>query len=255
MPSGYIHTGEVTKTRTYKELAGLGALPRCSEISKILPKPQLERWKITKALELGSIEAMEDYVSTKADGGTDIHEFIENIELGKIRHPRIADTVCDHILNQYRELIHDLAFDGWENWLTEETIINTDLGYAGRTDKIMKRGDSEILVMDWKTQDVKNNKPEFYETFVFQQSAYGMAQKYDIEQVRCTTVVIDRSTGQFYPKQWLPREVVDGWKAFNYCHWLYCYTNGYEVQLALKNFKRNRDAANLNSPTTAVVAP
>ena len=245
----YNGKGEIIEARLYKDLADMGGLPRVSEIAKILPNPQLERWKIDKALEVGSYEGLMDFVEEKADGGTDIHEFIENIDIGKTRHPSIKDEVCDTIVHEYRTFMNDLSKDGWQNWKEEYVVVEPRCyGYAGRSDKIMRKvgggGEThyyEYLIIDWKTQDVKK-KPEFYDNYIFQQSAYGYAVAGDLDLVDCVTMVIDRSTGKFYRKDYTQREIFDAFKAFKACHLLYCYTKNYDIEKVLRLYASTSDA-------------
>lgn len=243
MPTFYNNGGETLEVKRYKDGAALGGLPRVSEISKVMPNGQLARWQCEKTAEgmdmYGDFEMAYEYMQSlgqkAADAGIEIHKWIED-EIDGVGST-IQTDLQSTVISQLRAFKRDYMDGSGGPWRSEQVILDTELGYGGRCD--LNNGKTYI---DWKTRDAKPLKSgrlsdsDFYTTYIAQLMAYGCANGGYPE--RCISVIIDRTTGLFYVKEWNNAEMRDGWRYFNAAHTLYCIDKGYDINLAINNFRK-----------------
>lgn len=251
MPKGYhIQTGQIGEVRFYKDFANAGLLPRVSEIAKLFPKPMLERWKCEKVHESGCVSFEDAYAYMQnigeqaANAGTEIHAIIEGEANGKeysYNERLVSPDIAAAVKANYRAWWQTMSRVGWVDMGTEITIIDGEVGYGGRCDKILEQGRLR-MILDWKTQDVKNGKPTFYDEWVFQLAAYcmnGRNRKRSGDYL--VSIVVDRLTGKFYTKEWTDEEFLWGWEVFQDFHRAYCSFHGIDMKQILNNFNKTVD--------------
>lgn len=127
---------------------------------------------------------------------------------------------------------------GLDHVASEITLIDKELGIAGRTDKIARRkSNGKRVVLDWKTQDVKVNdkgkkKPAFYDSWGRQLAFYGGVDSKDAglwpELPECCSLIIDSNPdGKVYEKWWTPEEIKAAYIEFLAGAWLWFNKRGY----------------------------
>jgi hypothetical protein len=196
----------------------------------------LDRWKMNQLVEAASSnfkqphETPEDYAnrlyelsrekaSTAADFGKKIHAAIES-------YPAYPS---DEGLR--------LWVDKFGEWYTanveapmhrERVLLDHDLGVAGTCDFIgLGKGafDSQVIIPDWKTQDVKKDKkgrkvPAFYESWPRQLGFYAVAYAKEAGTFpdnipTCLSVVIDSNEPETpFVKVWSKEEIMDNYYDF-----------------------------------------
>ncbi len=117
----------------------------------------------------------------------------------------------------------------------ECTLVDHDIGIAGRTDLIMADitrgcylGDT---VVDYKTQDIKvddkgRKTPKFYDSWVRQLAFYAACHSKNSgkwpNMPSCLSLIIDSNEGGIiYEKQWDRQEVIDAYRRFVHGAWLW----------------------------------
>ena len=118
----------------------------------------------------------------------------------------------------------------------ECTLLDHDLGIAGRTDLIGKIADLRF-VADWKTQDVKmddkgRKKPAFYDSWPRQLAFYAGCDAKATGQwpnlPTCISLIIDSNPdGGLYEKVWSNDEILDAYHTFVTGAWLWFDKRGY----------------------------
>lgn len=195
--------GSGEKNTTLADARKLGLLPSVTSILSIKSRFGLDAWKLEQAilsaltLPRGTEETedafakrivvdMEEQSAKAAEWGTKIHGECED-------------------MHQTGVLIrHDDTFpyvEDYEKWFkgniemviqAEETVINPQIGYAGRVDLVAKHKEWGVVVIDLKTQKVKK-APVFYEEWGMQLAAYRAAIKAN-GPVGMVSVIIDSSS-------------------------------------------------------------
>jgi len=120
------------------------------------------------------VKDMESEVDTAADFGRTIHRAIEAHLTGDM--PALQ-ALPESVMPWLDEFIK------WQDSVqlavhsTELVVVNTEAGYAGRTDCCGHIGWQGIgdCVLDFKTQHIKNGKPAFYPDWALQLAAYEKA--------------------------------------------------------------------------------
>jgi len=162
-----------------------------TSVLQVVAKPELEAWKIeqgimaaltlprlpdepTDAFAARVVKDMDAQVDTAADFGRTIHRAIEAHLTGDM--PALQ-ALPESVMPWLDEFIK------WQDSVqlavhsTELVVVNTEAGYAGRTDCCGHIGWQGIgdCVLDFKTQHIKNGKPAFYPDWALQLAAYEKA--------------------------------------------------------------------------------
>lgn len=157
----------------------------------------------------------------KADG-TDIHDAIVMLLDGAEPSPKlgIPEHVCK-ILGPIRDWLRSNI---GATFRIEEVVGCPKLKLAGRLD-LFAECKGRPAFIDFKGQDVKNGKPVFYDEWPLQLAAYRRMADGPDSPADLVSVVIDRKTGAVHEKVWPQTD--DHWKAFEHCHELWKWSNGY----------------------------
>lgn len=177
--------GSGEKNTTLADARKLGLLPSVTAILSIKAKPGLDAWKLEQAilsaltLPRGADETedafakrivadMEEQSRKAAEWGTRIHEECEEMHKTGVMIRRDDTWPYVESYEQWfkvniEEVIH-----------AETTIVNNVHGYAGRVDLVAKHREWGTVIVDLKTQKVKN-KPVFYPEWGMQLAAYREA--------------------------------------------------------------------------------
>ena len=178
--------GKRRKT-TLRDGKAMGLLPSVTTILGVLDKPGLNRWRENLIVEhtndtpriLG--ESNDAYVrrifdkhkkisKDAADAGTRIHAVLEDY-FGNER--KIIRTASEQkMLDKVIETEFTIAEDK-EGWEFETPLVNLEIGYAGKTDKLHR---AEQIVLDYKTKDFDDpDKVKGYPEQAMQLGAYARA--------------------------------------------------------------------------------
>ena len=258
MPQGYsIKDGTIINATRYAKLQDLGGLPRVSEICHIMPNIQLERWKCRQCAKAAydvmtnesqgydideescikmALDAQEQIGTDAAEAGSAIHYFMEH---GEVEKPdSVPFNIVKELSDNRTQYLSDYGLDEFET-----VVIDRTIGFGGRVDAISRKNN---IITDWKTKDLKGRKvvaSDYYDTWIFQLAAYRHGLEMD--DARLQSVIIDRQTGMFYPREWSEIEAQWGIKAFKICHELYCHLHDYDIKKVIDTWKENEN--NLNS--------
>ncbi len=192
---------------TLRDARKMDLLPSVTSILQVLNKPQLEAWKqeqaILASLTLPRIEdeSLDDFAKravkdakehtkNSADLGTQIHRAIE----AYVKHKSFSNKMTQYLI------AFQSCIDEYEIRIksSENIIVNSD--YAGTYDLIGMIGSFDKILIDVKSQDVKE-KPVFYPEWCYQLEAYAMA--YDGPLYFTANLIIDRmNPGKWYFKFW-----------------------------------------------------
>lgn len=162
----------------------LGLLPSVTTVLKILSKESITTWKQEQMLKATIntprleneeenlwfrriIEEADRPAKTAREFGDAIHKYCEmrlcgHNHLTAMEIPVPTAQAIDRFIEQHiREAI------------PEFTVLNTELGFAGRTD-VKCKFDGELSIIDWKNQNTKDIKPKYYDEWVYQGGAYTL---------------------------------------------------------------------------------
>lgn len=230
------------RSTTLRDARTLGLVPSVTNILGVLNKPALNNWRVTQgilsALTLPRIagegeEAFAERVvadldaesSAARDLGTDIHDALEMW----LTTQQLPTTVPAY------EYVVPTAL-----WLTDnvKTVHRTEFyvagfGFAGRVDLDCTLNTGQRVVVDFKSQKVRNGKPVFYDEFPLQLAAYRMGMfdgMHNWEPPGLMSVIIDSITpGPPHVKIWEEGGThAPGYAAlFEHCFNLWCYVKNY----------------------------
>ena len=210
------------RSTTLRDARKLNLLPSVTSVLGVLAKPGLEAWKqeqaILAALTLPRnhgegddtfatrvVADMQAQVEKAAGFGTAIHAAIEQVNVAGN-----TDSVLPEVkpwldcYNQWREgsILRVLR--------SEETVIQA--GYVGRFDLLADHAEHGVCLIDFKTQNVKKDKPNFYEAWGYQLAAYRHALGMNCH---CLSLVIDSNKPAApVEKLWADDELDNGLEIF-----------------------------------------
>jgi hypothetical protein len=233
------------RSTTLRDARKLNLLPSVTSILSILAKPGLEAWKqeqaILAALTLPRIAGENDdafaarvvadmnaQVEKAGDFGTRIHAGIESINSGHTPNdPELAPWL-EHYATWQRASIVRGVDSGTPLITAAETVVTSD-GYAGRLDIVCEHAEHGTTLIDFKTQNVKNGKPQFYETWCAQLAAYRAALPEKLRGVHCLSLVIDSNTPAApIEKLWTEDELATGLAIFHHARDVWQLQRGYK---------------------------
>lgn len=211
------------RATTLRDARKTNLLPSVTSVLNVLSRPGLEAWKqeqaILAALTLPRLDGegddafatrvvadMQAQVETAAGFGTAIHAAIE--EVNTAGH-------MDNVPPEIRPWMQ--LYSQWKNQNiirihSSEAVVVHPLGYAGRYDLLAQHSEYGECLIDYKTQNVKNGKPKFYEAWAYQLAAYRYALNTSCE---CISVVIDsNSPSEPVQKLWTAEEIDTGLAIF-----------------------------------------
>ena len=211
----------VTTVLTVKAAPGLEAWKQNQLLLAALTFP--EEIKAKGDLEVVAKQIVHDakaQVSEAASRGTIVHDGIECI-LNNEPWDKESEQLC--------------AMDEWitanvleSKWL-EQVVVNKEVGYAGRSDGLIEHQEHGHVVVDWKTQNCKQNAkgdwvPRYYDKFLLQLAAYRECVE---NKPPVLSVVINANVGEVYEKLWTEEETQAAWDAFKHIHAVWCYDRNY----------------------------
>lgn len=95
----------------------------------------------------------------------------------------------------------------------EEIHVNLEYGFAGTIDAICETYDYEAIVIDWKTQTLKNGKPRYYDEMLYQLGAYSILHP-AAEKYLNVIIPINQDINEIYVKEWTSEDLAWGQKIF-----------------------------------------
>lgn len=198
-----------TKTRdtNLSDARKLGLYPSVSNVIRMLAAPQLEAYKIEKAilaaLTIPNVEgeALDDRVKRALrtsreevdearKRGTLCHKCIEDyLTTGDFKPHDMVAEIMDKFRDWFRANVDEVIF-------TEKTLVGN--GYAGRSDiGAWLKGEDVPFILDFKTRKPSQGKLRCYDEDGMQLGAYAMAFRKnfpDYERVRTASVLINSET-------------------------------------------------------------
>jgi len=223
-------TGE--KAPTLREARKFGLLPSVTEILKVIHKPAIDIYKqnqiLQSALTLPRIEGEDlDSFALRVELDSDQHRE-KAADLGTRIHAAIAGSLQGQPVSEDMQPYLKEWMSYSKNWFpcgTEITIGSAQLGYAGMCD-FAAISDGQTAVFDFKSQDVKDDKPNFYDEWALQLTAYAFGIDLGSSRMpRLVSIVIstnESTKGRLYDYIW-PREQSYYYEAFQQAFGLWRY--------------------------------
>jgi len=230
------------RATTLRDARKFGYLPSVTTVLDVVAKPGLNAWindqAILAALTLPRIPGETDSAfahrvvadmdaqrDQAAATGIRIHDAICMFLLGGLPDPEMLPYIQS--VNRWFEEVKLAKI------AVETTVVSREWGFAGRMDLYAYVNGHRGLI-DFKSQDVKKGKANFYETWPMQLSAYGQAQKEGGKPVDdFYSVVIPTEKGESVQvHKWDERE--SDFKAFAAAFLLWKYVKNYEPLAQLK---------------------
>lgn len=224
------------KAVTLRDARKENLYPSVTTVLRVLTKSALEKWRVEQAIKAGlergralgpvqevdqeTIDQVSDTLETgfaqARDFGDAFHKVAEYVNVNGTTPPLMS------AVSRGWPRIHEWAekFHKWQQEniaeviSTEAVIVNKEVGYAGRNDLVARHKKYGIIVIDFKTQRVRNGKPAFYDEWIYQLAPYRKAQpKSDIHG--CMSLVID-SVAPSDPVEhlWSEEDSEHGWEVF-----------------------------------------
>lgn len=223
------------RSTTLRDARKMNLLPSVTSILNVISKPGLEFWKqeqaILAALTLPRldgedtdkfaarvVEDMEAQVEKAASFGTLIHAGIEDI------NSRGSAASFPPEIERWMD-----SYAAWRNaslirYLGSEEVAVGD-GYAGRYDLLAEHAEHGVCLIDFKTQNMKGGKPNFYDAWCSQLAAYRKALG---RTCHCLSVVLDSNQPSApVEKLWTDQELADGLEIFNCSKTIWFLQRGY----------------------------
>lgn len=176
---------------TVRDARKHGWLPSVTEILKLLASPGLDNWKVEQALKGNDPREL---AQEAADKGTVIHDAMEQ-----------------YILHGTKGDLHENVIKFLDDFKGEaEKVIVGDKS-AGKMD-FHGYYKGALTICDFKTQDTKEGKANFYDKYLYQLCGYKLATG-DVSSL--LSVVISRNEpGVIQTKLWKPEDVERGTKIY-----------------------------------------
>lgn len=222
------HTQPDGKKTTLRHARKQNLYPSVTSILSIIPKHTVDDWRVEQAV-IATMQCMvqdgastltaqemmakvaarlEDATSVGRKFGSEMHSVIEYIN----NHGTVPPSLSP-LSNLHPE--HAAKYAAW---LSRSDIEVTDVefpfvgrydgyGYGGCIDLVGKRRFENHrrplkVIVDFKTQKVKDRKPKFYPEWAYQLAAYKFGTSSHEANVKCISVVIDSETGEIWEQVW-----------------------------------------------------
>jgi hypothetical protein len=205
------------RTPTLADARKLGLFPSVTEITSVLNRPGLNKWKEQMAIEAALTHPQDgrpvddlvpeiranakEFSKIAMEFGTMVHSQIEDIvsEIEGWLGPKPDLTIPGEIVDAFRSWY---AAEGAKADGIERSFAS-DCGYGGRVDWIGTL-DGKLAVIDWKTQGTRpGEKVRYYPEWAAQLAAYANGLGYWIKAVDLVSVVISTTElGRIESKVW-----------------------------------------------------
>jgi len=212
----YDRSGKLVEGATVRDAKRDGLFKSVSTVLDIIRKPGVEYWRedlvIQETWDAAALfrdldEARQHlkkrlWLATNKDAihGTKIHKNLSDyFSCGLMETEQVID---DETMSC---VLDCLSRNNIKIELTEVAFANTDQMLGGTIDAIGKI-DGELMILDWKTQNIKNGKPKFYTTWGLQLAPYA---SYGLQKnARILNMIIPRNDDEqeVYLKEWHNKE-------------------------------------------------
>jgi len=221
--------GSGERAPTLRDARKLGLLPSVTEILKVIAKPAVEIYKqnqiLQSALTLPRIEGEDlDSFALRVELDSDQHRE-KAADLGTRIHAAIAGSL------QGQPVSEDMQpyMQEWIACRNDIVVMNTEmqvgseqLGYAGTLDLQGLDVSRNRAIFDFKSQDVKDGKANFYPEWAMQLAAYAQAMASPHKLVSVVVSTNELTKGFLYTHIW-PREQSYYYEAFQQAFGLWRY--------------------------------
>jgi len=222
------------KSTTIKEAREMNLLPSVTNILGVVAKPNLTAWLQTQAIMHAlttprvADESEDDFArrmvsemksehAKAPDLGTRIHAACELWAVSKTVTPE-ADLI------RYQEAFAEWLETAGEVIWAEKVLIGSD--YAGKADLLIEHKELGPVLVDLKSQDVKNGKPSFYDEWCWQNAAYANCVSEKTPMIG--NLIIDKTEpGRVHWKLWTREEQDAGFTAFQAAKVIWQIQKGY----------------------------
>jgi len=221
---------------TLRDARKRGLFPSVTGILDLISRPGLNAWIISQgilssltlprlsgetedAFAARIVKDMDAQRDNAALLGRRIHHALNQVLTNFLPEPEITPYLAGAA--QWFDAV------GLQPLLVEADLVSPDWGFGGRIDLYAKIEGRPALV-DFKSQQVKKGKPNFYENWPLQLAAYRQLVRESGRTVdACYTVVIDSHPGQpVHVREWAAEEL--DFEAFAATFALWKYLKGYD---------------------------
>jgi len=216
----------------------LNLFPSVTSVLSIIRSHTLESWIQTQLVEAALTlpqqegESLDKFArrvvedsktkSKEATGfGSKVHNVLESFMRGEEVSDPEVDEFAEPTIEWLRENILDVD-------IVEEVLVNHREGYAGTVDLVAEVKGVGKAVIDYKTQTIRNGRPNFYPKFPLQLAAYAeCVQKPYTPPLELVSVVIDsKKPSKPHVKVW-NRNEADYYQLFQGLMNVWKYEKGY----------------------------
>lgn len=243
--------GKGLKKTTIKEAREMGLLPSVTGILDVLPKKQLETWKMRQValhahlVKRGENEEDQSYADRVIDVA--MNQVSEAKDLGSAVHKCLEQALSGETWDQK----YDVYVNPVLEWLAsknirvralEKILVNPAHGYAGTSDVLFEYGEGGIGVLDFKSRKTNGEAPGKilpYDGQGMQLAAYAAAEYGEEALPRVLGVNLYISTtepGRFdvYQHESMPAQ----WEGFQAACALWRFLRGWDPRQYVVGIRR-----------------
>jgi len=217
-----------TRNTNLRDARKLGLFPSVTEVIKILANFGITKWYQGMLIEAAwtmpdkfrgesytmfaerCYQDADQFGADAREFGSAIHEMIDRFHNDPDYVPN------DQLLWPY--------FEKYKAWFkaniirvidSERTVVNTKYGYAGTMDLLAEHQEHGTVLIDFKTQNMKYGRPNYYDSWPLQLAAYRECIE---PKPRCLSVVINsKEPMDPFEKLWSDQKTKTSWDVFRRC--------------------------------------
>ena len=225
----YTQDGEPAYEATLREARKENLVPSVTTINNVLERRKLVDWKIEQGILAAATlphkegESSDEWVKRvvkdsretgrkAAEWGTTMHNMCEDYLLGNSvedykSHKDFWPAVKEYLDTRIAEPLY-----------IEDSRVNLEFGYGGRTDLVARMSDDRIAIIDFKTT---GTNPK-YKVKGWPEWAYQLAGNYnlypDVEiDTYINLAISSTEVGRVVEVKWSDEEIENGWEVFLSC--------------------------------------
>lgn len=127
--------------------------------------------------------------------------------INKLKIPKDVAPWALHYVKWHKENISEIIS-------AEQTLVHPS-GYGGTTDLYCRLKDGSRALVDYKTQNVKEKGPKFYDSWIYQLVAYRACFP-EPEDIKCVSVILNSNKAEpLVHKIWSDKEIEGAQGMFN----------------------------------------
>lgn len=161
------------------------------------------------------MEKADEHREAAAEFGGELHNAIENA---------LTNNWWEGKYSEWASPFMQWVDENVKEVIWTEKVVSSKLGYAGRADAKLLLTNDRLVIVDFKTQDLKGKSPSWYKEWSLQLEAYAKADEEDTGRPidGIMSIVFDsKNPGMPKIREWPADKKLDRWLDFYSClsHW------------------------------------